>query len=50
MPFSESISAPLSQQLNQLQEQKNEIVLAAIPLFKKLLASCHNTNKQLVTH
>jgi len=49
-PFPKNTINHLSQQLKQLQEQQNEIVLAAIPLFLKLLASCHNTNKQLVTH
>jgi hexosaminidase len=47
-PFPENTRAQLSQKLNQLQNQQNEIVLAAIPLFQQLLASCHHTNKQVV--
>jgi hexosaminidase len=35
----------LSQHLKQLQEQQNETVIAAIPLFQKLLASCQESIK-----
>jgi hexosaminidase len=37
-------SSQLNQQLTQLQERQKETVIAAIPLFQKLLASCQETN------
>ncbi|GAC18248.1 family 20 glycosylhydrolase [Paraglaciecola arctica] len=37
--------AQLSQQLQQRQEQQNETVIAAIPLFQTLLTSCQVANK-----
>lgn len=49
-PFPENTAAQLKKQLTQLQEQQNESVLAAIPLFQQLMTSCQNTNMQQVTN
>jgi hypothetical protein len=49
-PFPEKISTQVSIQFKQLQEHKNEIVLATIPLFQELMTSCQNTDKQIVNN
>jgi hypothetical protein len=48
--FHENTAAQLKIQLTQLQEQQNESVLAAIPLFQQLMTNCQNTNKQRVNN
>jgi hexosaminidase len=47
-PFPENTITQLSKQLNQLQKQQNEIVIAAIPLFHQLMAICQNENQQMI--
>lgn len=46
--LTKNTSVQLNKRLNQLQEQQNEIVLAAIPLFQQLITGCQNTNQQMV--
>jgi hexosaminidase len=47
-PFLENTATRLKTKLTELQEQQNESVLAAIPLFAQLMSSCQNKNKQRV--
>jgi len=49
-PFPQNTAGKLRKKLSQLQEQQNESVLAAIPLFQQLMTSCQNTNKQRVNN